>query len=155
MKVLKERTKIARTINFHKMPVVTLDLAKKSEYGIQSEPVLIDAGFFKTGEPFYIYSSLEAYSDEKSFKFKQGATCLKASFGYSDIEEMLKYRNAPIVEVDQDFLLVVIDSKKRIACYPVVLHTGNRIDKFCSTPLTVVATDCDATEYLKLAGFEV
>lgn len=155
MKVLKERTKIARTINFHKMPVVTLDIAKKSEYGIESDPVLVNAGFFDDGEPFYLYCNVEAYVDEKKFAFHQGPTCISSSFGYSDIEEMLKYRNAPIVEADQDFLLVVIDSKKRIACYPLVLHTGNRIDKFCSTPLTVVATDCDATEYLKLAGFEV
>lgn len=155
MKMLKERTEIAKTINFHKMPVVTMDLAKKMEYGIKSDPVLVNAGFFRAGEPFYLYCNIEAFEDKKTFAFHQGATCLHKDFGYSDIEEMLKYRNAPIVEADQDFLLVIIDSVKRVAYAPIVLHTSNRIDKHCSTPLTLVESDRDATEYLRVAGFTV
>lgn len=49
MKFITERTEIAQTINFHKMPVVKMDLANKTEYGLVSEKVNIDNGTFRDG----------------------------------------------------------------------------------------------------------
>lgn len=155
MRTIKERTEIATTINFHKMPCIKIDLANADEYGLVSEKVLIDNGKFRDGNPYYIHSEIRAYSDESKFKFSQGATGLSSSFGYSDIQEMLDYRNAPIVKADEDVLIVIIDSKTRTAYAPMVLHTSKRIDQFCSTPLTFEDKDYSTIPYLEQAGVKI
>lgn len=153
--MLKERTEIAMAINGHKMPVITIDLADADDYGLKSENVLIDNGTFRDGFPYYIRCELRAYRDEGKFKFKQYGTCISSSFGYHDMEEMLSYRNAPVVKADEDVIIAIIDSKKRQAYYPIVLHTSKRIDAHCSTPLTFVDEDYTTIPYMINAGVEV
>ena len=154
MRTITERTEIAKAINGHTMPVITIDLADADEYGLKSQKVLIDNGKFRDGFPYYIHSEVRAYADEQYFKFSQDGVCLKASFGYSDMEEMLAYRNAPIVKADEDVIIAVIDSKNRVAYSPIVLHTSKRIDQFCSTPLTFEDKDYSTISFLKAAGVE-
>lgn len=137
MKRLTERTEIASAINFRKYPVIKIDIAKRNEYGIEGTKVLIDNGTFRSGEPYYIKATLTAYRDEKTLTFHAGATCLHASFTYSDMEEMLEYSNAPIVKADQDILICLINSETREAYAPVILHTGKEVSAFCTTPLTL------------------
>lgn len=152
MRFITERTEIARTINFHKMPVVKMDLAKKTEYGLRSEAVNIDFG----GD-YYLHSDIRVYEDDTKFEFSNKCACIHDSFGYSDIEEMLTWANAPIIKADSDFLLVVVDSEKRTALKPIVLHTGKRIDRHCITPLTVEEIDLEplmAQNLLEMAGFK-
>ena len=155
MRVLKERTEIAKAINGHKMPVITIDLADADEYGLKSENVLIDNGTFRDGFPYYIRSQVRAYCDEDKFKFSSGGTCISASFGYHDIKEMLEYRNAPIVKTDEDVVIAIIDSKKKQAYYPIVLHTAKRINQFCSTPLTFIDDEYSTIPYMVNAGVEI
>lgn len=155
MKVLKERTEIAKAINSHKMPVITIDLADANEYGLKSEKVLIDNGTFKDGFPWYIHSEVNAYRDEGKFKFSQGSVGISASFTYYDIKEMLEYRNAPIVKADEDVIIAIIDSKKNQAYAPIILHTSKKIDAFCSTPLTFVDEDYTTIPYMINAGVKV
>ena len=50
---------------------------------------------------------------------------------------MLEYANAPIIKADQDILVVLINRERKVAYAPVVLHTGNRVDAHCMTPLTL------------------
>lgn len=152
MRKLTERKEIARAINGHDMPVITIDLADATHYGLVSQKVLIDNGTFKDGFPYYIKCEVRAYADEKYFTFSQGATCLTASFGYHDVVEMLEYRNAPIVKADQDVILAIIDSKNKVAYNPMVLHTSKRIDAHCSTPLTFEDKDYSTEAFLILAG---
>ena len=140
-KMIKERTEIAVAINGRSMPVVKLDIAQVDEYGLKSEPVVIDNGFFpkRAGEPempYMIESEIRIYSDEKRFTFSGECVCLHASFGYSDVEKMLKYRNAPVIKKDSDILIVPMNSRTREVYAPFTLHTGKRINAFCSTPLT-------------------
>lgn len=155
MKVLKERTEIAVAINGHKMPVITIDLADTDDYGLKSEKVLIDNGTFRDGFPYYIRSEVRAYRDEYKFKFSSGGVGISSSFGYCDIKKMLDYRNAPIVKADEDVIIAIIDSKKKQAYYPIVLHTSKRIDAHCSTPLTFVDEDYTTIPYMVEAGVEV
>lgn len=152
MKLITERTEIAKAINGHNYPVITIDLAEADEYGLKSEKVLINNGTYNDGFPRYIRCEVRAYSDEKTFEFSQGSCCLSASFGYSDMKEMLEYRNAPIVEADQDVIIAMIDSKKKEAYYPMILHTSKKIDQFCSTPLTFEDQDYSTKPYLERAG---
>ena len=153
MRTLTERTEIAKAINGHKMPVITIDLADADEYGLKSQKVLIDNGTFSDGFPYYIHSELRAYRDERKFRFSQGAVGISASFDYHDMKEMLDYRNAPIVRPDEDIIIAIIDSRDKTAYYPIILHTDKRIDSNCTTPLVFTdAGDFDTRPYLRLAG---
>lgn len=155
MRLLKERTEIAKAINGHKMPVITIDLADSDEFGLVSKKVLIDNGTFNDGFPYYIKSEVRAYSDESKFRFSQGCACLSAQFTYYDMAEMLEYRNAPIVKPDEDVIIAVIDSIKRVAYAPMVMHTSKRIDPNCSTPLTFSDDNYSTLSLLKDAGVEL
>lgn len=155
MKALKERTEIAMAINGHKMPVITIDLADADDYGLKSEKVLIDNGTFRDGFPYYIRAELRAYADETKFKFSSYGSCISSSFSYYDIKKMLEYKNAPIIKVDEDVIIAIIDSKKKQAYYPIVLHTGNRINQHCSTPLTFIDEDYTTIPYMMNAGVEI
>ena len=147
MKYLTERTEIAKAINGRKLPVVTVDLTKADEYGIVSEPVVIDNGTFDDGFPYMIHSEIRCYSDAKKFTFSSGGFGIHSGFGYSDVMEMMEYRNAPIIKADSDVILVIKNSKER-HCYIVVLHTSKKISEFCSTPLTFEDNDLGFNEMM-------
>ena len=146
MKILKERSEIAVAINGHKMPVIVIDFADTDDYGLKSKKVLIDNGTHRDGFPYYIRAELRAYADETKFKFHSGGTFISSSFSYYDMAEMLEYRNAPIIKTDEDVIISIIDSKKKQVYYPIILHTSNRINQHCSTPLTFVDEDYTKAE---------
>lgn len=50
---------------------------------------------------------------------------------------MLDYANVPVVKPDQEILVCLVDSVKRLVYKPVVLKTGARVDPHCQTPLTL------------------
>ena len=152
MRVLKERTEIAININGHKNPVITIDLADTDDYGLKSQKVLIDNGTFRDGFPYYIHSEVRAFSDEDKFKFKQYGTGISSSFTYYDMKEMLEYRNAPIIKADEDVIIAIIDTNRKEAYPPIVLHTSKHIDAHCSTPLTFVDKDYSTIPYMARAG---
>lgn len=155
MKLITERSEIAQAINYHKMPVITIDIAEADEYGLKSCHVLIDAGKFDDGNPHYVEAEVRAFSDESEFCFHFGSVaCLKASFGYEDISEMLEWRNAPIVKPDEDVILMIHDSEKKI-CYPLmVLHTGKKVDSFCTKPMFFEDKDYSTKPFLALCKKE-
>lgn len=138
MKRLTERAEIASAINFKKYPVVTIDVSKRDAYGIIGCPVCVDAGFFRSGEPYYIKAMCRVYSDERVLTFTSGCVGLSADFGYRDIEEMLEYANVPIIRADAEVLVVIIDSEQRLACCPVIVRTEKRVNPHCSTPISFV-----------------
>lgn len=160
-RLLTDRTDIARTINFRKMPIIKIDLADRrvmfdNDGYIVSQPVLIDAGYFDSGEPYYLRADIRAYSDEPYFRFHQGGICLKNSFTYEDMKEILDYANAPIVKADEDILVCVVDSEKRDVYSPMIMHTAKRIDKYCSVPLEFedYVVNADARVFLRSAGLD-
>ena len=148
MKTLKDRREIANEINVKRTTAVRIDLADADEYGLKSQKVLIDNGTFNNGHPYLVRSEIRAYCDEMKFTFKGFCTCLSNSFGYSDIEEMVEYANAPVIKPDSDVVLVIVDSKKRQAYAPCVLHTSKRVDPHCTTPLTFTDEDNSALCYM-------
>ena len=126
MKVLSNRTKIAAAINFSQYPVIRIDLSKTDLYGVVGAPVRIDNGTFTTGEPYFVRGYLRTFKDENVLTFDAGGVALKANLSYSDYERMLEYTNAPIVKPDQDILVCMVDSERRLVYDPVVLRTGPR-----------------------------
>lgn len=130
MKRLTERTEIAKALNFGKYPVIKIDLADRDEYGVKGTKVNIDFG----GE-YFIHAKIRSFSDEKYLKTSAGGTMLKASLGYNDYLEMIEYANAPVIKANQEIVIALIDSEKKEVYAPAIIKTGERIDKFCMTPL--------------------
>ena len=135
MKFLETRTEIGKAINFKQYPTIRIDVSETDDYGIVGTHVLIDNGTFRTGEPYYVRATIRAFRDEGFLKFKSYGSCLHAEFTYSDMEKMLDYANVPIIKANQEILVCLVDSVKRLLYDPVVLKTGERVDPNCSTPL--------------------
>lgn len=158
MKMFNTPQEIAVAINMHQMPVVRIDLADADEYGIKSQKVLIDNGKFRRlnptdpDMPYLVRAEIRAFVDEKKFTFASYGCCLSNTFGYHDMEELLDYANAPIIKRDSDVVLAIVDSRRKIAYKPIILHTRNRIDPNCQIPLGFIDEDNDATEYIRAAG---
>lgn len=137
MKYLETRTEIGTAINSKQYPTIRIDVSKTDEYGIVGTHVLIDNGTFSTGEPYYVRATIRAFRDEGYLKFKSYGSCLHARFTYFDMEKILDYANAPVVKPNQEILVCLVDSVKRLVYKPVVLKTGAQVDPSCSTPLTL------------------
>ena len=137
MKFLETRTEIAKAINFKQYPTIRIDVSTTDDYGIVGTHVLIDNGTFRTGEPYFVRATIRAFRDEGYLKFKSYGSCLHADFTYFDMEKMLDYANVPVVKPDQEILVCLVDSVKRLVYKPVVLKTGARVDPHCHTPLTL------------------
>lgn len=158
MKTLETKQEIAIAINMHEMPVVRIDLADADEYGIKSQKVLIDNGKFRRlnptdpDMPYLVRAEIRAFIDEKKFTFASYGCCLSNTFDYHDMEELLDYANAPIIKRDSDVVLAIVDSRRKVAYKPIILHTRNRVDPNCQVPLGFTDEDNDATEYIRAAG---
>jgi hypothetical protein len=137
MKFLETRTEIAKAINFKQYPTIHIDVSKTDDYGIVGTHVLIDNGTFRTGEPYYVRATIRAFRDEGYLKFKSYGCCLHADFTYYDMEKILDYANVPVIKADQEILVCLLDSVKRLVYKPVVLKTGAQVDPHCQTPLTL------------------
>lgn len=150
MKMLKTREEIAMAINFRKYPVLNIDLANADYYGLKGCKVRIEAGNFHNGMPRTIHAELRVFHDEKKLTFQSGCTCLHDSFTYSDYTEMVENAQAPLITADQDIVIAIYDSRNKTAYNPIMVHTGDRVNPNCITPLTIEPVDM--TPYLCMAG---
>lgn len=141
MKILRDRQEMAMAMNFGKYPVVEIDLADRDEYGLVSKPVRIDNGTFKDGLPYWIESEIRIFRDEKKIVFRGFGSCLKSSFGYSDIANMVRNANAPLIGKDTEFVLWVHNSETGDCFYPVILKTGARVNPHCTTVMSLCDED--------------
>lgn len=137
-------------MNFGKYPVLKIDLADSNDYSLRGCKVRIDAGTFRDGEPFIINAEIRAYSDSCKLTTMQAGACLTNSFTYHDYEEMVEYATAPLIKPDQEVVVAVYDSKKRIPYAAFITKTSKQVSRFCSTPIEFV--DADMTSYLVVAG---
>lgn len=152
MKHLTDRKAIAQAINIDRIPVVRIDLADSDEYGLKSQKVLVDNGTFRDGTPYLIGAEIRAYADTMKFEVVSYGTCLKDSFSYYDMEEMLAYANAPVLKKDSDVVIAVVDSENKKAFAPAVLHTGDRISAHCMNPIAFTDEDNNALGYMASAN---
>lgn len=141
IKLIKERTEIAVAINGREMPVVKIDLVEADDYGLKSEPVVIDNGMFPKRAgfpemPYMIHAEIRVFNDARKFTFQGHGACISSSFGYYDVEEMLKYRNAPVIKAGSPVCIVIVNSETKTAYAPFVLHTTDHISEHCITPLS-------------------
>ena len=138
MKTFTDRYEIAKLLNFNKYPVLSLNLAKDKKYIIDGEE---DTRYYKGGKvrfskgDYLWHGDLCYFTDTKQLLITNDSACLKASFGYSDIAEDLEIANAPIIKENSEVVVVIHDSKKRLAC--VCLVEIGDIEKHCSTATTI------------------
>ena len=157
MKTLENKREIAEYINVKSLTTIRIDLADADSYGIKSQKIRIDNGYFKNhpDHKYYIHAEIRAYHDTHKFEFHSFNSYLTDSFGYYDMEEMLEYSNSPIVKPDSDIVICVVNSVEKKVYKPIILHTSNRINAFCNEPLQFVDKDNDAMTYLLNVNPEV
>lgn len=138
---INDRTEVARALNFGEYPVLTIDLADRDEYGLVGCKVKIDNGTFRTGEQYFVRATIRVYSDEQTLTTSGANTYLKASYGYSDVKEMLEWAAAPVIKPNQDVVLAITNSKLGCAYDLYIVRTGSRVNAHCITPLTFEKLD--------------
>ena len=126
MKILTTREQIAKAINF-KNDLAVLELDVANTYTLQGEIVGSNGCNVRIdfGNEYYSKAELQYWKDTKRLTITRGPVILTNDFGYSDIKEMLEYRNAPVIKNGCKILLVVYNSKRRIALSPVEFEVDN------------------------------
>lgn len=153
MKLLKDKHEMAMAMNFGKYPVLKIDLADSDDYGLKGCKVRIDAGTFKDGEPYIIRATIRAYRDECKLTTSSAGVYLTNSFTYNDYEEIVEYATAPLIKPDQDVVVAVYDSNKKMPYAAFIVHTSKFVSKHCSTPIQF--EDADMTPYFIAAGIKI
>lgn len=128
MKTLNTKQEVAKAINFGEYPVLKLDLADKIELGGQ----VCGYNGCKVriripGKDYYRRAVLEYYIEDKKLVIREQSIMITNGMSYSELEEMVDYANAPIIEPNQEVVLVILNSKERIYYDPIILQ----INKNC------------------------
>ena len=77
------------------------------------------------------------YYEYGKFGISAGASMLKASFGASDVLEMAHWANTPIVQANQE-VVVVIEYPSQHSVAVRLMKTSARVDPNCMTALTLL-----------------
>ena len=138
MKFLIERQEIAKALNFGKYPVINLDIEDESKQFTIDDEVL---GFSNIEvriptRDYTIQAQMKWYNDSKTITFGSSCTCISSSFGYQDVMEDVRYANAPIIDRNEEFILVLHSSKTKNAMV-LMLKTADCKDVNCSSTLRV------------------
>lgn len=150
MKKITERQEIAKALNFGKYPVLCLDLAKDKIEGCEGcyEGQRTKTEWYYKGQKYYHNGTLAYWKDNNKLEIMSETICLKESFGYSDIEEMVLNANATQVEPEQEVIVVIINSERRVASYPYLTKTG-KYNNNCITAMTIEGDFKEIIEALK------
>lgn len=138
MKYLTGRTEIAKALNFGKYPVIKLDVADK-KYQVELAGEMCGYHNIKVRIPYkdlLLNCTMSWFNDENEITFGSCGTCISSSFGYSDIMEDAEYANAPIIDKDTEFVLIVHNSQTQKACV-ILLKTSDYKNVNCQTALKV------------------
>lgn len=139
---LTDRQEIAYAMNFGKFPVLTLnrennpykDIASDSDYCIGCKCKVA----WDMKEPRYegMTTYGHVYLENGRYAISGSGACLHASFGYTDVIDMVEKAHAPIVHKGQTVILIEdFPTEKR--CFVRVFNVSKRIDIHCSTVATL------------------
>lgn len=127
MRLLSERTEIAKVLNFGKYPVLTLDMTDNGDKSYREGCDVKVACKTKTHGTLYAHGKL--YIEDGHIRVSNGGACVKASFGYSDVMDMARWANVPTIEEGQD-VVVIYDFKDTKSCIVEILKVG-KTDLHC------------------------
>lgn len=138
MKYLTDRHEIGEALNFGKYPVLTLnrennpcsDIAPNSDYAVGCR---VRVAWDKKDSRYAgMTTKGEIYIENGRIAISQGASTLKASFGYKDVMEDVAWANAPVVHKGQEVVLVEEwPSKKQ--CTVRIMKVHDSINIHCET----------------------
>ena len=149
---LTDRQEIARAMNFRKHPVLWMEVGKSEPggegqiYGGCKATVMCYNSSYKGEMPYT--GDLQMYSDEQNddvdylpqywdhIHLKSWGACLKADFGYHDVMDNLEKAQAPVIEPNQEVIVVFKDSVNE-RCWVRKMVTSGRVDPHCATMLTI------------------
>lgn len=133
MKILTERTEIAKAMNFGKYPILRINMEDHAgfdttEYCV-GEKVRVAYESRRYGE---MYTRGEIYIEKGKVAISGNATCIHSDFGYSDVMEMAEWSNTPIVRAGQEVVVVHYYPSSKI-CIVRMMRVGDRVDPHCMT----------------------
>ncbi len=116
MKYLTDRQEIAKAMNFGKYPVIRIDVETPESEGVFRGDLVKVAAPSARYPDNYIRGRVTKFDDEGDrYVIMPDAVCLKSSFGYSDVVEMLGYAQAPMLHAGEEVVLIEDAPKQRAA----------------------------------------
>lgn len=143
MKFIRERKEFAKAVNFGKYPVISLDVGDKSkQFTIGGEVV----GFTDVEVKIPLKDGrldraiMSWFNDSKKITFGSNCICISNNFGYEDVVKSARYANAPVIDKDTEFVLILHSSQTQKAM-AILLKTSNYKDtRYCQTNIEVDET---------------
>ena len=146
MKYITDRQEIAYAMNFGRFPVLKINLETcKDGYDDYYEGDYVKVMTPRNGYPD-MYSTGNLYLSEGRFGVLTEGACLSGSFGYTDVMEMTKVAQAPVLHAGETVVLIEDFPKKR-TCRVRMMKVSDRVDPFvypCAT-LEDVPDDFDTS----------
>lgn len=128
-KYLTERTEIATKINLDRIPVLRINVEtcyqNYNDFYVGDD---VRIGYGDRG----LYTQGHIYKEGNHYEISNNCTCLTNSFGYSDIEDMVKWSNTPMLSAGQT-VIVIEDYPNAKQCKAREMRVSNRIDPHCMT----------------------
>lgn len=116
MKYLTGRQEIAQAMNFGKYPVIRIDVETPASEGVFRGDLIKVAAPSVRYPDNYIRGRVTKFDDEGDrYVIMPDAVCLKESFGYSDVVEMLGYAQAPMLHAGETVVVIEDAPKQRKA----------------------------------------
>ena len=130
MRYLTDRHEIAEAMNFGKYPVLTLNRENREyENSIFAEGCNVRLAWDSENPRFKgLHSDGIVYIDDDGrIGILGGGSCIKASFGYSDVMKMAERANWPVIHKGQEVVLVEEWPSKK-ECTVRLMKVSDRID---------------------------
>ena len=134
MMYLIDRHEIAAAMNFRKYPVLSINMENRpydeSDYAVGCRVRVA----WDHKDPRYAGMATHGnlYCENGKLAISGEGAMLSASFGYSDVMEMLQEANAPVVHKG-DLVVVVMDVPSKKTCMVRMMRVSPRIDIHCMT----------------------
>lgn len=143
MKYITDRKEIAKFMNSGNYPVVQLEIGKCVD-GYEN---LFHGSSVNVACTTKTHGVLNAHceltferTEENVFPNKieltSGGCCLKSSFGYNDIMDMMKWANVPTLEAGQE-VVVILNNSEYNACLVTLYKMSDRVDLHCMVVATL------------------
>lgn len=140
MKYIKERTEIAKFLNFNNYPVLTIN--REDHKGFDNSDFAqgcdVRCEYSNNYGTRFTQGCIEYYNGEYSISSK--GVMITDGFGSSQILKMAHWANTPIIKANQ--IVVVIEeypSQKGVSVR--IMKTGEKVNPFCATALKLIDID--------------
>lgn len=149
MTFLTDRKEIAKAINIDRIPVITIDIGKHMdgfENCYEGSRIRIDGAYKGRYSDMLVRCTARMYGDEhgndchstpqfyKRIVLQPSVVAIADSFGLTDVDEMVKWNNTPIVKAGDK---VVVYFRDREAGSLRLMRIGERLDPHCMVVTTL------------------